>query len=298
MEVIKITPRGYCKGVVNALAVVKQAMIDYPDQPIHIVGMIIHNKFVKEALKRKNVISHDTSEMSKAEIIAGITTGVVIFSAHGIAWQVKEQAQKQGLIVLDATCQDVLHTQDLIKEYLAADYTILYIGKLHHPEAEATLALSPKIKFISQIADIEALTLETTRIMVTNQTTMSSYDIAAYFTKIKDRFPTALFLKEICSATRIRQEAVMDTQKYDLVYVVGDKLSNNSNNLNRIAEASGCPALLVESARDLNSADFKAAQVIGVTSGASTPAYLTNQVIAYLKTQDPIYLEIDYDKIL
>ena len=298
MEVIKIIPRGYCKGVVNALEIVKKAIKDYPDQPIHIVGLIIHNKFVKEALQRKNVISHDDFNKSKSEIVASIKSGVVIFSAHGIAWQVKKQAQEQGLIVLDATCQDVLNTQQLIIDYLNDGYQIIYIGKKNHPEAEATLALSNEINFISSLADIADLKLANSRIMVTNQTTMSSYDVADYFQKITEKYPDVVLLQEICSATRIRQEAVMELDDFDLVYVVGDYLSNNSNNLKRIAEASGTKAILIESALDINLNDLRGIEKVGVTSGASTPTYITNQVINYLNTFDKAYLKIDYNKIL
>lgn len=297
MNVIKINPRGYCRGVVNALEIVKKAIKDYPNHPIYIVGMLIHNKFVKEALRLKGVISFD-DKIDKMTIINKIESGVVIFTAHGTAQSVKNAAIRKGLIVIDATCQDVIKTQNMIKQYLDNDYDILYIGKKGHPEAEAAISLNKqRIYLINSFQDIDDLTLNNSKIFVTNQTTMSLYDVKQLFDNIKVKFPHAVLTNEVCAATRVRQEALFDAEKYDLVYVVGDVISNNANNLKKITSPK-CRCLLIESAQDIKQEDLIGVNDVAVTAAASTPHYLTQQVINYLMTGDHQYQKIDYSKIL
>lgn len=301
MEVVAIRPRGYCYGVVNALNVVKKAKLEHPNERVHILGIIIHNKFVKEALDRMGVISVYKAGLSRMELLETINEGVVIFSAHGIAQDVVDKAIKKGLIVYNATCRDVIKTQDIVKDYLSQDYKILYIGKKNHPEADAMLSIDKNnIKLITSLSDLDNLEIED-KTIVTNQTTMSIYDTKEVMDKIIKINPKVKIVNEICTATQIRQEALLNLDDYDLVYVVGDHLSNNTNNLKKIASQSVSKVRLVESVMDIDDSDLKDINKVGVTAGASTPTYLTQQVITYLEKYPNVSATdkiIDYSKIL
>lgn len=301
MEVIAIQPRGYCYGVVNALRIVKQAVKDNPNEKIHVLGIIIHNKFIKEALDQLGVISIYDPNKTRMELLEEIKEGVVIFSAHGIAQEVIDKAYDKGLTVYNATCKDVKKSQELVKEYLHKDYQILYIGKKNHPEAEAMLAIDPKnIKLITNINDINETKI-LNKCLVTNQTTMSIYDTKDLIEKIKLINSNVIVENEICMATQMRQEALMNLKDLDLLYVVGDHLSNNTNNLTKIGQRNVDKVILIESVEDIDDQDLINIKSVGVTSGASTPTSITQQVIDYLNKypltsqQDKI---IDYSKLL
>ncbi|WP_102266729.1 4-hydroxy-3-methylbut-2-enyl diphosphate reductase [Massilicoli timonensis] len=300
MELIKVTPRGYCKGVVRAISMAKQARLDYPNENIYVLGMLVHNHHVVEALKRIGIIPLDEPHKTRAQLLERIDHGVVIFTAHGVSPQVINTAKAKGLICLDATCPDVLKTQAAVIEHLEKGYEVLYIGKLGHPEAEAICSLSPAVHLIENEADLKALSIEKP-LFVTNQTTMSVFDIESLFQTIKAYFPTALFCEEICNATRIRQEAIARLKDIDVLYVVGDRFSNNSNRLAQIAKEHGIPHVyLIDDVFAIHSAQLKEAKRVAVTSGASTPTYVTNQVIDYLEhyEENKKYPVFDLDLLL
>lgn len=300
MEVKSIVPRGYCFGVVNALNIVKKAVDENPDEKVHVLGIIIHNKFVKKALDNIGVITIDDPTKTRLELLDEVNEGVVVFSAHGISQQVIDAAKDKGLIVYDASCPDVNKTQSIVKDKLAEGYDVIYIGKENHPEAEAMLSIDDNIHFITHENDLIDLDISN-KVFVTNQTTMSIYDIDHIIKEIQNRFSNVEVVNEICNATRMRQEALMDLDGLDLVYVVGDHRSNNSNNLKRIASRSVSKVYLIESVQDINPDDLVNIKKVGVTAGASTPTYLTNQVISYLEKYPNVTDEdliIDYSQIL
>lgn len=287
MEIYKVAPRGYCKGVVRAITMAKQCVEKYPNQTITILGMLVHNRYVMEALKEMHIQMIDDKTKTRLELLDQVKEGVVIFTAHGIAPEVIEKATQKGLICIDASCPDVMKTQEIVKEYLAQDYPILYVGKKYHPEAEAICSMDPHIHLIEKEQDIP--TLDTAKVFVTNQTTMSIFDIDHLFKAIKQRYPEAIVCDEICSATRVRQEAIvgLKKQEIDVLYVVGDPDSNNSNRLAQIAREQGIANVyLIDDVNGIQDHHIKDAKHIAVTSGASTPTYLTNQVISYLETYD------------
>ncbi len=284
MEVIKVSPRGYCKGVVRAIRIAKQCAADYPDQPITILGMLVHNRYVMEALSNYNIQMVDDKNKTRVELLDEITSGVVIFTAHGISSQAVKKAQEKGLICVDATCPDVRKTQMMVEQHLNQGYEVIYIGKSNHPEAEAVCSLSDHVHFMTLNDPIPVI--EQDNIFVTNQTTMSVFDIKERYQEIKARYPHAIISEEICNATRIRQEAVakLKDQQIDVLYVVGDRHSNNSNRLAQIALEHHIPHVyLIDDVNDIEQSQLIHAQKVAVTSGASTPTYLTNQVIHYLE---------------
>ena len=298
MEIKEVRPSGYCVGVSRALAMVKKAVSDYPDQPVYIVGMLVHNRYLVEALKIRNIITLDDSVKTKSELIDEIEHGVVVFTAHGIDRKVKQKAIDKGLTVIDATCKFVRKTHEIIEKYIDEGYTIFYIGKHHHPESEAALSLSRDIILLTGIEDAQNVQCDSDKILVTTQTTMSIYDTAEMIKVILERFPHAEIAEEICGATRSRQNAVASLEDTDVLIVVGDPRSNNTRQLAYMGSKAGIKKVLrIETAKDLENEMFNETDRIAVVSGASTPKLLMDNVIDYLKTGDPVYLETDLNAI-
>ncbi|MBR3167588.1 MAG: 4-hydroxy-3-methylbut-2-enyl diphosphate reductase [Erysipelotrichaceae bacterium] len=282
MEIKRVIPSGYCKGVVRAVMMAKQARKDHPGEKIYVLGRIVHNRYVAEALKLYDIETLE-GPFSKEELLDQVDEGIIIFSAHGISSAIKQKALEKGLKVIDASCEDVIATQELIRKKLGEGFKVLYIGKKNHPEAEAVLSISKDIHPVYNSADIEKIAPEG-KVFVTNQTTMSLFEVRDLFAAIAERFPEAEFEKEICSATTRRQQAVIDLKDADLLIVVGDPGSNNSNKLREIGLKNGVKeAFMIEDASQLEEAWLKGKEKIYVTAGASTPPYLTDQVIQTIK---------------
>lgn len=282
MEIKRVVPSGYCKGVVNAINIVKKTKQNYPNEKIYILGMIVHNTFVIEQLNQLGIITLDDTNKNKEELLDDIKEGVVIFTAHGISDKIKNKAINKGLIVVDATCLDVLKTKDLIKEYLNNGYDVIYFGIENHPEALAIMSLSNKIHLITDKRSIDNLNINNDKIFITNQTTMSYLELQDVFDYLKIKYPNCLIQKEICSATTKRQEAIMNIKDGDVLYVVGDKKSNNTNKLVRLGEINFKKVFLINSKKDINPNDLINQQKIYVTAGASTPPILIDEVVEYL----------------
>ena len=291
MKVIKITPRGYCHGVVTALGMVMDAIADDDvPKPVHILGMVVHNVHLTNAFEAEGVVTVDGAGKTRLELLDEIESGTVVFTAHGISPKVKEKALAKGLHYIDASCKDVLKTHQIILEYVGQGYDVIYIGKKGHPETEGCLGLSESaIHLIESTDDLTHLEIDSTNIVITNQTTLSSWDVGDLSSKIKLKFPTAKFIKEICNSTLIRQEAVATmAQEADLTIVVGDPKSNNTKRLVQISEThANTPAIRIGSLDDLDLKKLKGINTIAVTSGASTPTIMTKEVIEFLEQYDP-----------
>ncbi len=307
MEVIKITPRGYCYGVVDAMALALQTArnLNLP-RPIYILGMIVHNSHVTEYFQDEGIVTLDGP--NRLDILDQVESGTVIFTAHGVSPEVRKRARDKGLTVVDATCPDVTKTHDLIREKTDEGYEIIYIGKKGHPEPEGAAGVAPgKVHLIENMAEAGDLRLETERIVITNQTTMSQWDIRHIMNRLIERFPTAEIHNEICLATQVRQEAVAEQAKEaELVIVVGDPRSNNSNRLAQVSEEiAGVPAYRIADLSELDIEWLKSIDKVAVTSGASTPTPITKEVIAFLEQFDknepktwPIVRTINMKKLI
>lgn len=290
MEVFKISPRGYCYGVVDAMSLAMRTAknLNVP-RPIYILGMIVHNKHITEYFQHEEGIITLDGE-SRLDILDQIDTGTVIFTAHGVSPEVRKRAKEKGLTVVDATCPDVTKTHDLIREKVAEEFQIIYIGKKDHPEPEGAIGVAPNhVHLVEKIEDIHMLNLHTDKIVITNQTTMSQWDIKHIMNALIQRFPTAEIHNEICLATQVRQEAVAEQAKdVDLVIVVGDPKSNNSNRLAQVSEEiAGVKAYRVADVSEIQTEWLMNIQKVGVTSGASTPTPITKEVIQYLEQFEP-----------
>ena len=293
MEVIKISPRGYCYGVVDALQIVRQAAKDPSlPRPIHVIGQIIHNRHAIEELTRMGVVTLDGP--ARAAILEQVKEGTVIFTAHGVSPLVKQRAQERGLHCIDATCPDVTRTHDLVRDLVAQGYYILYIGKKGHPEPEGVMGEIPGHgSLIETEADVDELTFtpeQVANIAISTQTTLSKWDTQRVIEYIKTRYPHAQVHIDICPATQSRQEAVVAQAKMaDLTIVVGDPLSNNTNRLVQVSEElAGVPAVRIEDLSQLNTEWLKGKKRVAVTAGASTPSQLTREVIRYLEQYESL----------
>lgn len=301
MEIKAVTPRGYCKGVVKAIDIAKKTKLSNPDKKVTMLGMIVHNKYVVEACEKMGIICLDGKGKTRLELLDEVDEGIVIFTAHGVSDEVVKKATEKGLEIVNATCVDVIRTHEIVKSQIDKG-DVIYIGKKTHPETEGVIALSEKVHLVTSIDDINNLK-DLKNVLITNQTTMSLLDIKYLIEKCTEKYPDALVYEEICNATRVRQEAIQKLIDIDCLLVVGDTHSNNSNQLKNIALKSGVKnAYLIESANDITLKMIKDAKKVAVTSGASTPTYLTMQVLSTLENfKDTKILEkqiIEIDKII
>lgn len=289
MKVIKIAPRGYCYGVVDAMIIARNAALDKSlPRPIYILGMIVHNKHVTDAFEEEGIITLDGN--NRKEILEKVEKGTVIFTAHGVSPEVREIAKAKGLVTIDATCPDVNKTHTLIREKEKEGYSVIYIGKKGHPEPEGAVGVAPHIVYlVENKQDVEKLEIKGEKIIVTNQTTMSQWDVSEIMDKIREKYPYAEFHKEICLATQVRQEAVAEQAgNADVLIVVGDPKSNNSNRLAQVSkEIAHTEAYRIADVSELNLDWFKDAKTVAVTAGASTPTPITKEVIAFLEQFNP-----------
>ncbi|UMV50429.1 4-hydroxy-3-methylbut-2-enyl diphosphate reductase [Paenibacillus macerans] len=289
MEVIKISPRGYCYGVVDAMVLARQAAknLDLP-RPIYILGMIVHNSHVTQSFEDEGIVTLDGP--NRMEILEQVESGTVIFTAHGVSPEVRKLARDKGLTTVDATCPDVTKTHVLIEEKVADGYEVIYIGKKGHPEPEGAVGVAPEhVHLIEKEEEIEGLQVAADKIVITNQTTMSQWDIKHIMKKLLEKFPGAEVHNEICLATQVRQEAVAEQAgQADLVIVVGDPRSNNSNRLAQVSEEiAGVTAYRIADVTEIKREWLQGVRKVAVTAGASTPTPITKEVIHYLEQYDP-----------
>ncbi len=287
MEVVKITPRGYCHGVVDAFRIAKRVR-EETDGPVHMLGMLVHNTHATDGLQEQGIALVDQPDRLRG--LEHIKDGTVIFTAHGVSPQVKQRAVELGLKPVDATCSDVVRTHELVADLARNGYEVVYIGRKGHPEPEGVMGEAPgKVHLVQDPADIDALELQGDRIAVTCQTTLSVWDTEDLIGRVKTRYPQAEVHNEICRATQERQEAAVEAAKLvDLVIVVGSPRSSNSLRLVEVVKKlGGKPAYLVDRMEDLNIEWFKGAKKVGVTSGASTPTQLTRRVIEHIEAMAP-----------
>lgn len=284
MIVNKLKPQGFCHGVVRALRIVKDAINDENvKKPIYVLGLIVHNKKIKEALTHFEVISFDEPNMSRLEMIEHINEGTVILSAHGSSLKVKAKLEEKKIPYIDATCLDVYKVHNQIIS-LQNEYEIIYIGKDNHPEVEGVLGLANNITLISSLTEAKNYQKKTTKpLYVTNQTTLSMYEVITIVEELQKNFDLT-FNSDICLATTKRQSAVINQPDADLLIVVGDVYSSNTNKLKEVSiRDAKTKAYRIETIEDINPKWFKDVNVINVTSGASTPKAITDEVVNYLE---------------
>ncbi|PPR79233.1 MAG: 4-hydroxy-3-methylbut-2-enyl diphosphate reductase [Alphaproteobacteria bacterium MarineAlpha3_Bin5] len=279
LDIILANPRGFCAGVERAIEIVEKALKRY-GPPVFVRHEIVHNKHVVKNLRNKGAIF--VGELD--EIPDG---GVAIFSAHGVAQSVEEEANRRSLPVIDATCPLVSKVHKEGQNHAAKNRQVILIGHDGHPEVEGTRGRIPGgVLLVNAPKDVEKLEVkDPDSLSYITQTTLSVDETRETINALRTRFPNIIGpdVKDICYATQNRQQAVRKLSKeVDLLLVVGAKNSSNSNRLREIGEEMGVPSYLIDDASMLDVAWLKEVSSVGITAGASAPEELVNGVISRL----------------
>lgn len=287
MDVLRITPRGFCHGVVDAIRLANEAGAQHQG-PVYMLGYLVHNAHVVNELAENGVQLVDADDRMAG--LEKIEHGTVILTAHGVSPAVKQRAIDKGLTVIDATCSDVYITHDLIIDLTSRGYEIIYVGKRGHPEPDGAIGEAPgRVHLVSTVEDVAALLLENDRLAVTTQTTLSIWDTQDVIDAVVAKYPHAEVHNDICLATQDRQEAAVHAADVcDLVIVVGSERSSNSHRLVEVVRnVKQTTAYLVDSADEVDLTWFKPGMRVGITAGASTPARVTRRVIELIEAYEP-----------
>jgi 4-hydroxy-3-methylbut-2-enyl diphosphate reductase len=282
MKILLANPRGFCAGVDRAIEIVDR-LLELYGPPVYVRHEVVHNRFVVQDLRSRGAVFVD----ELGQVPAGAT---VVFSAHGVAKQVREEAESRNLRVFDATCPLVTKVHLEVARHCKSGFDVVLIGHRGHPEVEGTMGQcrdGGRIHLVEAVSDVSGLDVrDPTRIAYVTQTTLSVDDTAAIIDALRERFPHIQGPKksDICYATQNRQDAVKELAgRCDLVLVVGSPNSSNSNRLREIAEKLGARAYLIDGAEDIREEWLTRGLRVGVTAGASAPDLLVDRVIDRLK---------------
>ena len=283
MKLKLANPRGFCAGVDRAIEIVERA-IELFGAPIHVRHEVVHNRHVVERLRAMGAVFVEELD----EVPDGAT---VIFSAHGVARAVEEEATRRGLNVFDATCPLVTKVHMEVRRFAREGRDVLLIGHDGHPEVEGTIgrfdpSFGGRILLVQSVEDIARLEVrDPVKLAFVTQTTLSVDDTAGIVEALKTRFPemSGPTKEDICYATQNRQDAVKELLRdCDVLVVVGSVTSSNSNRLVELGERSGVSSHLVDGAAELRWEWFQGRRCVGVTAGASAPEVLVQEVVARL----------------
>lgn len=279
MKLLLSKPRGFCAGVERAIETVEKALTLW-GAPIYVKHEIVHNKYVVDGLRAKGAIF--------IEDIKDVPVGArLIYSAHGVSPAVREQAKSRNLIEIDATCGLVTRVHSAVKRFASQGYNIILIGHRNHVEIIGTAGEAPEVTtIVESVEDVEQLSFEQKdKLFYITQTTLSLDDVKEITNALKAKFPNIETLpsSSICYATTNRQLALGEiTDQTDLVLVVGDPKSSNSNRLRELATKRGIPSYLINNEKEIDPEWLKGIKTIGLTAGASTPEEIVQRCIGYL----------------
>jgi len=281
MKVILAQPRGFCAGVVRAIEIVERALQKY-GAPVYVRHEIVHNKHVVESLRAKG--ARFVEELSEVP-----PNAVTVFSAHGVAKSVEDEASARGLPVLNATCPLVTKVHNQGKRYVGQGRRLILIGHAGHPEVEGTMGqISAPVILVQNEADVAKLDLPAdTPVAYVTQTTLSVDDTQGVIAALQARFEDIVGpeTRDICYATQNRQQAVRElAELVDVILVVGATNSSNSNRLREIGSEVGVPSYLIADGSEVDPRWLEGADTVGITAGASAPEVLVDDVIARLRS--------------
>lgn len=285
MQIILANPRGFCAGVDRAIGIVERAL-ELFGAPVYVRHEVVHNKYVVDGLRDKGAVFVD--ELNEVPDEA-----TVIFSAHGVAKSVREEAARRGLRVFDAICPLVTKVHMEVGHYQKEGRECILIGHAGHPEVEGTLGQYRRadakggMYLVESVEDVWNLTVKSPDFLAfVTQTTLSMDDTAEVIDALRKRFPSIAGPKkeDICYATQNRQDAVKKLVKQcELILVVGSQTSSNSTRLKEIAEKQGLAAYLIDNAEEIRREWLEGIRTVGVTAGASAPEVLVRRVIERLQ---------------
>ena len=275
-------PRGFCAGVDRAVLIVEKALEAY-GAPVYVRHEIVHNKHVVETLRRKGaVFVEDETE--------GPEDAIIVFSAHGSPPSAFENSKRLGHTLIDATCPLVTKVHHEARRYARDGLDIVMIGHDGHQEVVGTMGQSPdNITLVETPEDVDALELDPDRpVTYITQTTLSMDETASVVDRLNERFPGLRQPKsdDICYATQNRQDAVKQlAERCDMVLVVGSQTSSNSKRLVEVSKDRSVPAYLIDDVSEIDASWFDGVGTIGLTSGASAPEVLVEEVIDWFKAR-------------
>lgn len=283
MHIHLANPRGFCAGVDRAITIVERALEIF-EPPIYVRHEVVHNKFVVDGLRQRGAVFVD-------ELDEVPDDSIVIFSAHGVAQAVRNEAQRRGLKVFDATCPLVTKVHMEVTRASKRNIECILIGHQGHPEVEGTMGQysNPKggIYLVESSEDVARLEVkDASRLYYCSQTTLSVDDTAEVIDALRARFPQIEGPRkdDICYATQNRQDAVRELAgRCDLMLVVGSPNSSNSNRLRELAEKMGTRSYLINDANCILPDWLEGISNIGITAGASAPDILVNGVVERLR---------------
>lgn len=294
MKLYLSKPRGFCAGVVRAIQIVENALEKW-GAPIYVKHEIVHNRHVVERLRKMGAIFIEDLH----EVPSGAR---LIYSAHGVSPAVREEAKSRQLIEIDATCGLVTKVHSAAKRYAQKGYQILLIGHKKHVEIIGTAGEAPEVTtIVESVEDVERLSFAPEeKLFYITQTTLSLDDVADITTALLRRYPHVETLpsSSICYATTNRQMALREVaESSDLVLVIGDQKSSNSNRLREVAEKRGVKAFLINGKEEIKPAWLEKVETIALTAGASTPEDIVQECIERLmelgvkEVEDVVYVE-------
>lgn len=286
-RILLVRPRGFCAGVDRAIDVVETALEVF-GAPVYVKHAIVHNTHVVGDLEKKGAkFIEELDEISKGEKV------ILVFSAHGTPPSVKDEAKKRGHRVIDATCPLVTKVHLEAKRYANEGYFIIYVGHRGHPEPIGVMGEigSESIVLIEDASEVKTLKVpQEEKLVYLNQTTLSIPDVSQTIEALKKRFPNIIAppSSDICYATTNRQKAARElAKKCDLVLVVGSVTSSNSQRLRDVSEEEGAKAYLIDDETKIEGNWFEGVETLGITSGASAPEYLVENLLNYVKGKNP-----------
>jgi 4-hydroxy-3-methylbut-2-en-1-yl diphosphate reductase len=291
-KILLASPRGYCAGVDRAVQTVERAL-DLYGAPVYVRKEIVHNKHVVQQLRERGAIFVE----SESEVPEGSTA---VFSAHGVAPSVHENAAVRELRVIDATCPLVTKVHVEAKKFAADDYTIVMIGHEGHEEVEGTIGEAPdRIVLVQSEEDVAALEVpDPQRLAYISQTTLSVDETRSIIVALREKFPAIVGPRtdDICYATTNRQAAVKElATECDLVLVIGSRNSSNSNRLVEVARECGAASHLIDNEGQVQEEWLEGMRTVGITSGASAPEELVARLVEFFRargTSDVQELEV------
>lgn len=279
MKIILAAPRGFCAGVNMAIESLELTLQKF-GSPVYVYHEIVHNQYVVKTFREKGAVFVD----SISEVPAG---SVLLFSAHGVSPEIRQQANERNLHALDATCPLVTKVHLEAIKYAKSGFTIILIGHEGHDEVLGTMGEAPEaIVLVEDTSDVDRLEFEPgTKLAYLTQTTLSVDDANRVIRRLRERFPgiESPPKEDICYATQNRQEAVrMLAADVDLVVVLGSQNSSNSQRLRELAAEQGKRAFLVDGPANLSRDDFQASDTVLITAGASAPESVVQETIDWL----------------
>lgn len=281
MKVELIEPYGFCVGVKYVIDQLNDIVKKHSNQSVFCVGQLVHNKIVVDSLKNLGVIILNED---KQKAIDNIDEGIVVFSAHGTDEKIINKAKEKGLIVYDLACPFVKKSFHVIKEKLNEGFEIIYIGIKNHDETNAALSISNNIHFVTNIDDVNMLNINSDKVCIINQTTLSIIDIKDIYNSITNKYPNAMIIDEICNSTRSRQQIIIDRKiQSDSIIIVGDENSNNTRSLYNIALKKGYNTILASDFSNIDKSWLHGKKSVAIMSGASTSPLIVEQMYERLK---------------